>query len=47
MIDKLIAIYIFIDDVLKKKKHFEDIQVKVTDAEVITYGIQFVFLGSS
>ena len=39
MIDKVIAIYIFIDDVLKKIKHFEDKQVKVTDAEVITIAI--------
>lgn len=39
MIDKVIAIYIFIDDVLKKIKHFEDKQVKVTDAEIITIAL--------
>jgi hypothetical protein len=35
----VIAIYIFIDDVLKKIKHKDDKQVKVTDAEVITIAL--------
>lgn len=39
MIDKNVAIYCFIDDILKAIKHREDSQRTMTDAEIITIGI--------
>lgn len=34
--DKVIALYCFIDDLLKAMRHKEDIRIKVSDSEVIT-----------
>jgi len=34
--DKIIAIFCFVDDVLKKVDHSEDSRRKVSDSEVIT-----------
>ncbi len=39
MIDKTIAIYVFIDEILKKMGHQEDIRRKITDAEILTTAI--------
>jgi hypothetical protein len=46
MLDKVYAIYIFIDDLLQKIGHYEDNQVKVKDSEVLTIAIiSFFYFG--
>jgi len=43
MLEKVVAIYVFIDDLLQKIGHKEDDQVKVKDSEILTIGIIAAF----
>jgi hypothetical protein len=43
MLEKVVAIYVFIDDLLQKIGHKQDAQVKVTDSEILTIGIIAAF----